>query len=222
MSKLKLFKKAFTLAEVLITLGIIGVVAALTIPALMASYQEKVTITQFQKVYSQLSQAYISAAKDYGTADNWTSAQDTYNYLKPYFQISEDCPNTVGCMGNVQYLDMKGNGCGYNYNTLLRYKIVLNNGTSIMFDTTTEVFVDLNGKKSPNQWGYDLFYFVLNNKNGVAYVSGVSVGGDIPGWCTIGTQTAGWYNGGTCSNWIIRKSNLDYQKRIITAGEWGP
>lgn len=37
--------KAFTLAEVLITLGIIGIVAALTIPALIGNYQKQVTIT---------------------------------------------------------------------------------------------------------------------------------------------------------------------------------
>lgn len=50
-------KKAFTLAEVLITLGIIGVIAALTLPGLIQGYRKKVTETALKKAYSQLSQA---------------------------------------------------------------------------------------------------------------------------------------------------------------------
>lgn len=58
--------KAFTLAEVLITLGIIGVVAALTMPALMASYQRMVFKQQYKKMYSTLSQAYEKTVYDVG------------------------------------------------------------------------------------------------------------------------------------------------------------
>lgn len=47
-------KKAFTLAEVLITLGIIGVVAALTMPSLMSNYRRKVAETQLKQTYSIL------------------------------------------------------------------------------------------------------------------------------------------------------------------------
>lgn len=222
MSKFKIFKKAFTLAEVLITLGIIGIVAAMTIPALITSYQQNVYLTQFKEVYSQLSQAYTNAAKDYGTADTWTSAQNAYNYLKPYFNISVDCQNTIGCMANAEYRDVKGGDCGYNYYNLVRYKFTLNNGAALLFDSATEVFIDTNGNKGPNQFGYDFFYLVLNNKNGAPYVSGVPSGGDITGWCTIGTPTGGWYNGGTCANWIIRHWNLDYLNRVISPAEWGP
>ena len=50
-------KKGFTLAEVLITLGIIGVVAALTMPTLMSNYRKHQTVTQLKKAYSEISQA---------------------------------------------------------------------------------------------------------------------------------------------------------------------
>ncbi len=50
----------FTLAEVLITLGIIGVVAALTMPSVINNYKEKETIAKLKKTYSVLSQAYIN------------------------------------------------------------------------------------------------------------------------------------------------------------------
>lgn len=50
-------KHGFTLAEVLITLGIIGVVAALTLPALIQNYQKKVVVNRLKKSYSVLSNA---------------------------------------------------------------------------------------------------------------------------------------------------------------------
>lgn len=52
-------KKAFTIAEVLITLGIIGIVASMTIPQLIKNYQLKVYETAFKKSYSNLSKAYL-------------------------------------------------------------------------------------------------------------------------------------------------------------------
>lgn len=64
-------KAAFTLAEVLITLGIIGVVASMTLPALINKYQEKVTVTKVKKMYSLLSQGYEFALNEYGTPDLW-------------------------------------------------------------------------------------------------------------------------------------------------------
>lgn len=63
--------KAFTLAEVLITLGIIGVVAAMTLPTLVQRYKEQETVTRVKKFYSGFSQAYMQAVMDNGTIDNW-------------------------------------------------------------------------------------------------------------------------------------------------------
>ena len=64
------------MAEVLITLGIIGVVAALTIPSIIRNYQEKVTITRLEKTYSFLSQAFEQAINDNGTVDTWCDKED--------------------------------------------------------------------------------------------------------------------------------------------------
>ena len=57
-------KFAFTLAEVLVTLGIIGVVAVLTVPNVISSYQKKVYVTQLQKGYAQLQQVFDLAMAD--------------------------------------------------------------------------------------------------------------------------------------------------------------
>ena len=65
-------KRAFTLAEVLITLGIIGVVAALTLPALIENYQKKVAAVRLEKFYTIMSQAVISwVAEDAIDTDNF-------------------------------------------------------------------------------------------------------------------------------------------------------
>ncbi len=60
---------AFTLTEVLITLGIIGVVAALTLPTVIQNYQKKVTITKLQKAYSILGQVAQKSIADNGAID---------------------------------------------------------------------------------------------------------------------------------------------------------
>ena len=47
-------KQGFTLAEVLITLEIIGIIAAMTIPKLVSYYEKKVTLSKLKKVYTVL------------------------------------------------------------------------------------------------------------------------------------------------------------------------
>ena len=64
-------RAAFTLAEVLITLAIIGVVAAMTIPTLISDYQEKVTVTKVKKFYSTFSNAYQLAIAEHGEISTW-------------------------------------------------------------------------------------------------------------------------------------------------------
>ena len=71
-SKSDLHKKsAFTLAEVLITLGIIGVVAALTIPTLVQNYRQHVVETRLQKFYTTFNQAITMAEAQYGDKKEW-------------------------------------------------------------------------------------------------------------------------------------------------------
>ena len=70
----KKVKAAFTLAEVLITLGIIGVVAAMTIPTLISNYQKKITVTKLKQTYSILSQALKMAQAEHGDPNTWSIA----------------------------------------------------------------------------------------------------------------------------------------------------
>jgi len=89
---------AFTLAEVLITLAIIGVVAALTLPALTAKYQEKVLLSQGKKAYSVISNALLKYSTDLGTPgeywaifDGANSNLDLAKNLSKYFKTMRIC-----------------------------------------------------------------------------------------------------------------------------------
>ena len=99
---------AFTMAEVLITLGIIGIVASMTMPGLMGAYRKKVVETQLQKAFSTLAQVIQRAEVDHGEARYWdypsegagsTEAGDsgthafTDNYIKPYLNIVYTTPH---------------------------------------------------------------------------------------------------------------------------------
>lgn len=69
-------KRAFTLAEVLITLGVIGIVAAMTLPALITSYEKKVTANKLKKFYTIMSQAIMLSEKDNEDLKYWMPTQD--------------------------------------------------------------------------------------------------------------------------------------------------
>lgn len=99
-------RAAFTLAEVLITLGIIGVVAALTIPSLIAKYQDKVLIQQTKKAFSVFQNGLALASQDNGTpGDNsltfpkGQSRSTVTQNLSKYFNGAQVCANASqkGC-----------------------------------------------------------------------------------------------------------------------------
>ena len=79
---------AFTLAEVLITLGVIGVVAAMTMPTLIANYQKKVWVNQLKKSVSTLEQGFHKMLADDGV--------DSLENTKVFSAINSRCIATYG------------------------------------------------------------------------------------------------------------------------------
>ena len=83
----------FTLAEVLITLGIIGVVAAMTIPTLIQKHQKQTILTQLKKAYSELGQAIQLAEVENESREYWdfslSGEQFFKTYLSHYIKINE-------------------------------------------------------------------------------------------------------------------------------------
>lgn len=166
------FKKGFTLAEVLITLGIIGVVAAMTLPTLIGNYQKNQVISQLKKAYSTLSQAFTMATTEYESPEAWdVSGLDSYGfaqkYLYPYLNISKDCgtETTGDCEFKVSLL----NSDTYNaYNTNY-VRFYLNDGTRVALRLFNQgggiwsnIYIDVNGNKNPNKYGKDIFMYSIN------------------------------------------------------------
>ena len=178
---------AFTLSEVLIALTIIGVVAALTVPALIQRTQKQEYVSALQKAYSTFSQATNQIIAENGSPkgdDSWmTSKRDVYNMFKKYLNNSKDCGYTNSCFANT-YKWLNGavsaemGGVDTNVGRLALadgmglefFEWVWNkncNGTlANTKDVCAAINVDLNGEKKPNQWGKDVFAFVLK-ENGL-------------------------------------------------------
>ncbi len=179
-------KWAFTLAEVLITLGIIGVVAAMTMPALIANYQRKALETSFKKSYSVISQAMQRLINEEGyipKAENITGYAETF-LLRKYFISAIDCFNkssgsSESCVSSEKFSSWFDSFYKtYNKKTLASSAhwwfddgmFVAADGSFIFFDNSNTdnllIGVDTNGKKAPNLLGHDVFLFELDSETG--------------------------------------------------------
>ncbi len=173
-------RTAFTLAEVLITLGIIGVVAALTMPALITNYQKKVTATRLKAAYSQINQAIVMAQAQHGETGNWEKDADkillefiapnlkTEKYSKDESSI-HNYTNTM-CNNKQTYKFLNGGGMGRPFESMSP-SIKLANGVCISLNritdqTAEEFFIDINGPNPPNINGKDLFVFSFRFNEG--------------------------------------------------------
>ena len=111
---------AFTLAEVLITLGIIGVVAAMTLPTLVGNYKKKATATRVKKFYTVMSQATNLAIAEYGSMDGWDGFSTHHNgpelkhwfdkYLRPHLKVIDEYIDTDEESGNQSFFVIFADG----------------------------------------------------------------------------------------------------------------
>ena len=166
-------KTAFTLAEVLITLGIIGVVAALTLPALIQHYKRQDIETRLQKFYSTMNQAIKQSELDNGDFSTWEfgiqlNGDDNDNniewykkYLDPYLQtlkVEIDSNNYI----RIYFTDgsmvlLRRAGTTYNYFPYAK-----------KYEELKDEFADINTiAKSTKILGKDsfLFAFMPNTTN---------------------------------------------------------
>lgn len=191
-------KTGFTLAEVLITLGIIGVVAAITLPNLMTKLTNLRTEAVLKEDYSILQQMMISA-NDNG-AINAPSDVNNMDYIKewfqtyflPYIKVSSVCYDEAGCwadnkvklLNNAKYSSYTV-GCG-----IKTISFVLNNGSYVCMDdyykstmfnlygikTNANIsyifLVDTNGAKQPNIIGKDIFLLGFKEETGKLVTAG--------------------------------------------------
>ena len=95
------FKSAFTLAEVLVTLGIIGVVSAMTVPTLIQNHQRKTYVTQLHKVYNEISQVLLQYQTDKNALNlreaGLISQNAVDDMIRSYFKVVQECDSMSPC-----------------------------------------------------------------------------------------------------------------------------
>lgn len=182
------YKYGFTLAEVLITLGIIGVVAAMTLPTLIQNYQKQEVVSRLKKAYSVISQATERSKVDNGDIDQWEWDLRTTDFFDKYItnnmQLTQNCKLGQGCWNSSNAIfDLNGN---IAESITPYYRVQLSDGTSVAMvnqygtsptDNHAHILVDINGNKGPNKYGKDCFAFTLTASASVDYAHKIDKAG---------------------------------------------
>lgn len=203
-------RSGFTLAEILITVGIIGVVAALTIPNLIKDYQKQQAVEKAKKAYTSLAQVVKQSEIDNGNNSTWdlgtagdsNSIRQSFDTLwTPYLKVLKYCTTY--------------NECGYKANSFYtlqhvtafavvsandRTAVLLSDGTVLMVRNSSGacyIFADINGGNEPNTFGKDVFFFILDSQKGlVPYGYDQTIG-------TVNSNCSASANGVYCTAKII-------------------
>lgn len=228
--------KGFTLAEVLITLGIVGIIAAMTLPTLVQKNQEKQTVVKLKKIYSVLQQVQMNIISEYGTFDNlvtsntstgekdengsavydFTNTEYIKNLFAKQLKVIQNCKAGDNCLGKSVYY-LKGTIQG----TFSDPALILADGTKLFFGWTykcsknslcLDIGVTLPGaKKDYYTLGMDVFYFsVYSNK---IVPEGITAGKLNLSECRRNGS------GRKCTSWVILNENMDYTR--CDDLEWG-
>lgn len=174
-----IFQKAFTLSEVLITLGIIGIIAAMTFPGVIKDYNKKVIALKLKKMYAVLQNETNLSISQNGDLKDWygeSAFQEGFEgayrlyslFIRPYYNIIQEC--VAGSNNSSGYKK-----CGYKENMIYSFDgrnsvevstnkipVVLNDGSILIFRPSKE---NLSSSGS-GVWGYYwvVYYDVNGNK----------------------------------------------------------
>lgn len=169
-------RRGFTLAEVLITIGIVGVVSAITIPTLIKNYQKKQTVVKLQKAVSILNQAYRMSFDEVGEpANDMTITAKKYflTYWQPYLKGVTYCSSGILCgyKENAPATTLKGAYVNIFFSPIDNNRTMFMTPEGFIYlmffpkassSYSRRIFIDINGGASPNVFGKDLFVFYLN------------------------------------------------------------
>ena len=222
----------FTLAEVLITLGIIGIVAALTLPSIIQKRYEKETVSRVKKAYTVLQQAFMMTVQENGTPDEWgaTGMYESTSHIFlarkfiPYLKVTTDCTGMTTTKV-AKY-------CTKKYADSASYaSIKIADGTTVIFriwngkcnnrygtpkplqNVCGEILIDTNATAKPDIQGQDVFFFYLS-KNGLYPIGTQFDKLSMKTHCTKtrvwGQIYSGYLNGGACTAWVLYNENMDY------------
>lgn len=228
---------AFTLAEVLITLGIIGVVAALTIPALINKTQNAEFVNAFLKDYSVLQQASKMIINDYdGSIKNvFTSSQTLADAFASKLNVAQSCANGAAngvCWPQLTNIKTLAGNLDFtsNYNDNAP-TLMLKDGSIIrvytwFFDSTCSnvpinfggtsegecaiIHIDVNGLKKPNQLGRDIFEMALFPIHGLLPNGIQGSDDDYKAWGSCSTTYTNGDSGCGCAAKVLNEHAMNY------------
>lgn len=219
MKKYRVENSAFTLAEVLITLGIIAVVAALTLPAVLADKRAKELETGFKKQLAVIQNVLIRMEMEKGEPYTRNPSTDTRTFKKDfvkYFEIVKDF-NFDDCLkinNKYVYRDLTN-----KYNSFTMYfddgQFITSDGAMFMLnDAVNEpllISFDVNGPyKKPNRYGADLFTFQIMDNGKLLPMGAEGTWFTEENYCN--PKKGDMRNGLTCAYRAI--SEPDYFKKL--------
>jgi len=176
------FKRAFTLAEVLITLLIIGVIASIVIPGLINDTKDAEYNAGVKKIYADLSAAVKMIQVNNGgsiAVGLGTASTDYVAFRNEFCNVMACAKKDTGTniFPSTAYKFYKSSGDWSLLNIGIDNTAILTNGTLLRFDSLLGcnnrgvnvcgmIYVDLNGQKGPNMMGKDAYMFYVSRQNG--------------------------------------------------------
>lgn len=192
---------AFTLAETLIVMGIIGVVSALTLPNLNSSTGEKEKIAKVKKLYSNFNDALGRATAVYGPLNEWCTNYTGDCLVRigdrviEFLKVSKNCKRNMGCYTN-------GSGAS------MYYEFILADGTAVAMNSL-EIMIDVDGlNKGKNTLSYDRFNFTYGDAGNDIIKAPAMTESNFNALLNGNPQ----YYPGIAANWILLYDNMDYLK----------
>lgn len=165
---------AFTLTEVLLAVLIVGIIAALVLPAVVTKYQDKTFESAFNREVHSLQDSIdsLAAVENQQSFYETTLAKTPETYMKKYLRVSKYCgASGKDCFGKFysEYSDHEKKTYTPSYDGNCA---ILKNGTSVCLNVnggSIDMLIDVNGPKGPNVFGRDLRTYTHSVKGITGY-----------------------------------------------------
>ena len=172
-------KKAYSMVEIVITLGIIGLISAVTLPAFNQGAKDKQYRTKVFKAYGSIAQATDMLLQDYRSTKYFPD--DLNSAYAKYLNVVKTCPPATGC-NTTDKIKLATGGDDYLYGDK---GLVLADGVSLIIgrgvgavvnyglsdddkaNAFATIHIDANGPLPPNKWGVDHWLALIVNGKGI-------------------------------------------------------
>ena len=218
-------KKGFTLAEVLITLAIIGVVAALTIPTVIAKYNQHAQYTAFMKMYNTITNVLSLVEGEEGKPNVWNYdyhveaqvIQFLKSHIYSHFKISKICESsTADCFSPYEIKGLNGSEMGSSDEVFMGngLTVILDDGSFLMvvpIEHDAVIFLfDTNGTKGPNLIGRDIFELMYISDGNGKWGFDFSDNSHLSTSYCDPNSSSGAGEGGGCAAKLLQEGKMNY------------